>query len=86
MLKFRIDTDRLTFGDLLSLEGGKLPDMVNVMARSMVNDADEFMGEDEAHKAILSIPLSKLKEVVEQFGAALNEYKEGAIPPTGGGK
>lgn len=85
-LKFKVDTDRLTFGDLIELESAKTSAMVGIMARCLVNDAGEFMSEKKAIEIIRSVPLSELKAVIEKFGAAMEAFKDGAIPPTGGGK
>lgn len=84
-LKFKIDTDRLTFGDLLDMEGGKLSSMFGVMSRCLVED-DTFLPEDEGVKRLRAIPLAQLKEAAEAFGKALEAYKNAATPTNGGNR
>lgn len=86
MLKFKVDTGRLTFGDLLDMETGKLLTMAGVMARCMVDESDNYLPEAEALRQLRAIPINDLENAVKQFGEAMQSFKERAIPPTGGGK
>ena len=85
-LKFKVDTARLTFGDLLDMEGGKLTSMFGVMSRCLVNESDEYLPEKEAVKQLRAIPLNDLKEAAEAFGKAMEAFKDSATPTNGGNK
>lgn len=86
MFQFRIDPSRLTFGDLLDLESGKLPAMAAVMSHCLINEAGEYYSEAEASALIRSIPLGELENVAKKFGEAVEGLRDRAIPPTGGGR
>jgi hypothetical protein len=86
MLKFKIDTDRLTFGDLLSLESAKTQAMADLMARCLTDEAGEYYPVEKAESIIRAIPLKDLSGVVEAFGKEMEALKNSAVPPVGGGK
>ena len=83
---FKVDTKRLTLGDLIALENQKMSEMVKILARCLTNEKGEYYEFDAAHEIILAIPLDEFKGVADQFGESMKVIKEGAIPPTGGGK
>lgn len=85
-LKFKVDDESLTFGDLLDMESGKISAMAGVMSRCMVDNNGALIPEKEALKKLRSIPVSQLKDATDQFGQALDAFKEGAVPPIGGDK
>ena len=85
-IKFKVDTDRLTFGDLLDMESAKLQAMAAVMVRCMVDDGENYLPEEEARKILRAIPLDELKDTADQFGKAMESFKNQATPTTGGVK
>lgn len=85
-MKFRITGKVLTIGDLIEMESGRMSVMRDIMAKCLVGEDDQHLPFPEAVKQINAIPLDELPEISEQFKNALEAYKGGAIPPTGGGK
>jgi len=85
-LRFLVDTDRLTFDDLIALENAKASDVKRVMCTCLVDAEDKFYPAKEAEKIIGTIPLSQLQEATQKFGEAMEAFKNKAIPPNGGNK
>jgi len=85
-IKIRIVKGVLSWGDLIDLETPTQRTVVNVMAKFVVGEDDEFLPHDEALKLLRSVPDSEIEDVISQFQTAMKGYKEAVIPPTGGGK
>ena len=81
LLKIAVSDDRLTIGDLIALEEGKMAGIRDVFARLAVDDKGEYLGLDEGRALVSHMTLRQLKEQA----AALAEAVKGAVPPTSAG-
>lgn len=86
MLRFKVDENRLTLGDLIDLEGANLKTVTNVMSRCLLKDDSAFYPEAEALKVLRALPVSDVSAAADAFRSAIDALKDGAIPPSGGGK
>lgn len=82
-LKFNID--HLTLDDMIAVtEGRKLSDIKRCMVKSLVDEENNPV--PEADKVIGAIQYRDFADAAQRFAEAMSEAKDGAIPPTGGGK
>lgn len=85
-MKFIVSGKVLTLGDLIAMEGGKLSVMRDIMAKCLVDDGGAILPFSDAVSQINAIPLDEFEDISNQFRQALEQYKAGTLPPTGGGK
>lgn len=87
MIKFRIDPERLTWGDMITLEDTKTAtfrERRDLLAKHMVNDADEFIDPKEAVKILSKLSLPQMTDTAKQFGDKLRELMNDQLPPENG--
>lgn len=85
-LNIHIDKGRLDWGDLEDMENAKQSTIIRVIAKCLKNPSGEYYPLAEAMKILRAISLEDIEEVIRQFGEAMNKWKEGVLPPNGGGK
>lgn len=82
-LRFNIDT--LELDDMIAVtEGRKLSDIKRCMVKTLVDE--KGIPVPDADKVIGAIQYKDFAEAANRFAQAMSEARDGAIPPTGGGK
>jgi hypothetical protein len=86
-IRFEIDTDRLTFGDMLLVEDAQdgkrqFHTLGALMSRFMVSEDGQPAAEDEAMAVLKKLTVSQSKDVI---GAFMEALRAKAIPPQKGG-
>ncbi len=89
-ITIKIDSTRLTFGDLLALEDaqeGKRPfhSLGQIISKFIVNDNDEYLNPDEAIDVLRPLSMTQINDITQQFSNAVQEAQKSAVPPIKGG-
>jgi hypothetical protein len=84
-ITLKVDTERLTFGDLLALEDaqdGKHPfhGLGQIIARFIVDENDEFVDEAKGLELLKPLSMSQINEIAQQFSGAVAEAQKSAVP------
>jgi hypothetical protein len=82
-IKFRIDPDRMTFGDLISMEDSKAAtwkDRRDLLARHMVDVDGNYLDMDAARDVLSDLTIAQLSTTVEAFTKAFQELQNTQIP------
>lgn len=87
-IHFKIDTERMTFDDLITLEEiqenanrAKWRSLKNLLARFVTNEDGEFLTEGDALKVLGQLTIEQINAAASQFYAAINEVGKTAVPP-----
>jgi len=87
-IRFEIDTDGLTVGDMLLIEDvqdGKRPfhNMTGLMSRFLADENGELLGPEAGLKVLVELKVNQFTEVAKAFAEAIQRK---AVPPmTSGG-
>ena len=86
-LILKVDFDRLTLDDLVSVEEGDLSARFvrSILARFATDPEGELLPEDQAIKVAGKLTVNEAQAAVEDFAAKVKEIREDKIPPTNGG-
>ena len=81
-IKLKISTKTLTIGDVIRAEEGFANNrqIVEFLARFVVDDDGAPVSPDEALNLIMSLPVSELPDLVSQFQAAIGVAQDSAVP------
>ena len=86
MLKLKVDVDRITLDDVISLEErASMKTMRDIIARFVVDDKGEYYPHAEAVKLVGGLKMSEVKDVATQFADAMKGVAAEALPPNGSG-
>jgi hypothetical protein len=87
-IKFVIDPNRLTMGDLITAEEAdktSARERRDMLAHHLVNEQGEYVDFDLACKLLNGLNMLQLKDAVDAFYNAITELNNKLIPPTSGG-
>lgn len=84
-MELRFNIDRITLDDMIAVtEGRKLSDIKRCMVKTLVDENNAPVPDSD--KVIGAIEYKDFAAAANLFAQAMSEAREGAIPPTGGGK
>jgi predicted transcriptional regulator len=84
-MELRFNIDHLSLDDMIAVtEGRKLSDIKRCMVKTLVDENNAPV--PDADKVIGAIQYKDFADAANRFAQAMSEAREGAIPPTGGGK
>jgi hypothetical protein len=81
-LRFKLDSERITLGDLVGMQDGNFKAGRNVLAASLVNYSGEFMEMNDALQVINALKMSQFRQTMDEF---LRQIKDEAVPPLNAG-
>ncbi len=81
-IKLKISSKTLTIGDVIQAEEGFKTNrqIIEFLARFVVDDDDAPVMPEEATKRIMSLPVSELPDLIHQLQEAITGIQEGAVP------
>lgn len=82
MLKFKVDPERITLGELIDAQEGKLAAMRDMLAHCLVDDAGDYVETEAAMRMVSGLKLSEVKDTVDGF---VNQLQGQAVNPPSGG-
>jgi hypothetical protein len=86
-IQFKIDPERLTLGDLVTLEDFKSAtwrERREMLANNMVDEQGNFIDYAEARGIISRLPVAQLGAASEAFQEAVKALTEKQLPPKTG--
>lgn len=81
-LKFKLDPDRITLGQLIGMQDGDLKAMRDTLAASLVNGDGAYTEYGEAQRVINALKLSQVQEAAQEF---VRQVRDTAVPPQSAG-
>lgn len=70
-IRLRVDRKRYTIADMLQAEGGSLRAMVDLVARSMVDETGEYIDPDQARETLQALDGDSFADVFIRFSEEL---------------
>lgn len=82
-IKFKIDPDRMTFGDLIAMEDSKSAtwkERRDLLARHMVDTDGNYLEIDKARDTLSGLTIAQLTGTVDSFTKAFQELQNTQLP------
>lgn len=83
MITLKVDTKRLTLGDLIAIEEETYSARFirDVLARFAVGEDGEYLDSDAATKLASALSIDEAEQAVKSFGQRIKELQTSAVPP-----